>query len=120
MDGSQPGTMSVTVNGSAVTASDPIAARGGGGMERSRYTGGYAPAPIRLAIASPQMNTVVVVGRRQAMQVGTFMSDISAEAVENMRNLAHMHQDPLTIPIPDLPSNLLGGGSGSATPAIED
>ena len=126
MDGSQPGTMSATVNGSAVNASavpasDPIAARGGEGMEPSRYTGGYAPAPIRLAIASPQMHTVVVIGRRQGMQqVGTFMSDIAAEAVENMRNMAHMRQDPLTIPIPDLPSNLLGGGSGSANPTLRD
>jgi hypothetical protein len=126
MDGSQSGTMSATVNGSAVNASampasDPIAARGGEGMEPSRYTGGYAPAPIRLAIASPQMHTVVVIGRRQGMQqVGTFMSDIAAEAVENMRNMAHMRQDPLTIPIPDLPSNLLGGGSGSANPTIRD
>jgi len=120
-DGSQPGTMSVTVSASAVTASDSIAVRGGGGMDPSQYTGGYAPAPIRLAMASPQMHTVVVIGRRQGVQqVGTFMSDIAAEAVENMRNMAHMHQDPLTIPIPDLPSNLLGGGSGSANPTIRD
>jgi hypothetical protein len=115
-DASQTATMSVSVTASAVTAAD-IAERtaaqgGGGGMEPPRYVGRYGR--IRLAMAGSAMETVVVIGQRPLVQVAMPMYE-SKEAEDNLRSLAQIHSESLVIPIPDLPSTLLGGGSGSAS-----
>ena len=112
-DESQTATPSVTA--SAVTAAD-IAERtaaqgGGGGMEPPRYVGRYGR--IRLAMAGSVMETVVVIGQRPLAQVAVPMYE-SKEAEDNLRSQAHIHSESLVIPIPDLPSTLLGGESGSA------
>ena len=114
-DASQTATMSVSETAGAVTAAD-IAERtaaqgGGGGMEPPRYVGRYGR--IRLAMAGSAMETVVVIGQRPLISVAAPTSE-SKEAEDNLRSLAYIHSESLVIPIPDLPSTLMGGESGSA------
>lgn len=114
-DGAQTATLSVSETAGAVTAAD-IAERtaaqgGGGGMEPPRYVGRYGR--IRLAMAGSVMETVVVIGQRPLVSVAAPTSE-SKEAEDNLRSLAYIHSESLVIPIPDLPSALMGGESGSA------
>ena len=115
-DTSQPATPSVPVTASALTTADVAdrtAAHGGGGeMGPPRYAG-RRYAPIRLAMAGSEMETVVVIGQRRLIQVAA-MSPIAAISVDAMTDLPR--SETVAIPIPDLPSTLLGGGSGSASP----
>jgi hypothetical protein len=59
------------------------------------------------------METVVVIGQRPLAQVAVPMYE-SKEAEDNLRSQAHIQSESLVIPIPDLPSTLMGGESGSA------
>ena len=77
-------------------------------LEEARYSGGHAPAPIRLASAPPEMDTIVVVGTRIQNAQSESISAIAVQSLPSFPDPGAMGPPP----IPDLPSSLLASREG--------